>query len=298
MMERFESFDSGIEQNNKNISAPIVSSSRILYTPSAFARTSLIHLQEIGSLLARQPHVNQRSNLSSYLFFMVESGSGKLVYRDINYELRPGDCIFIDCRQPYAHSTDNDLWSLKWCHFFGPSMANIYAKYVERGGRPTFHPESLASFEDVWSKVYKVAKSSDYVRDMKINEGLTALLTLIMSESWHPGSQREGLKKQNILPIKNYLDEHYEEKITLDGLSTKFYINKYYLTRLFKEQFGVSIHNYLLQVRITHAKQLLRFTKEKVETIGRSCGIGDLHYFSRTFKKVEGISPSEYREMW
>lgn len=286
-------FNSGLDMD-----APIVSSSRILYTPSAFARTSLIHLQEIGTLQAKQPHVNQRSNLSSYLFFMVESGSGTLYYKNTTYNLVTGDCIFIDCKQLYSHSTDMDLWSLKWCHFFGPSMANIYAKYVERGGRPAFHPENLVSFEDVWSKIYIVAKSSDYVRDMKINEGLTALLTLIMSESWNPVSRRKSLKKQNILPIKAYLDEHYAEKITLDGLSTQFYINKYYLTRLFKEQFGVSINNYLLQVRITYAKQLLRFTKEKVEGIGRSCGIGDLNYFSRTFKKVEGMSPSEYREMW
>ena len=60
----------------------------------------------------------------------------------------------------------------------------------------------------------------------------------------------------------------------------------------------MSINSYLLQLRITHAKQLLRFTDETAEAIGIECGIGPLNYFSRTFKKVEGITPSEYRRQW
>lgn len=50
------------------------------------------------------------------------------------------------------------------------------------------------------------------------------------------------------------------------------------------------------QVRITHAKQMLRFTDEKIE--GMACGVGELSYFSRIFKKVEVISPKEYQRMW
>lgn len=43
---------------------------------------------------------------------------------------------------------------------------------------------------------------------------------------------------------------------------------------------------------------MLRFTDEKVEAIGMECGVGELSYFSRIFKKVEGVSPKEYRRMW
>lgn len=119
-----------------------------------------------------------------------------------------------------------------------------------------------------------------------------------MEESWHPDNQHTGTKKQNLLDLKNYLDKNYSQKITLDDLSGRFLINKFYLTRIFKAQFGVSVNNYLLQKRITHAKQLLRFTDQTVEEIGAECGMGDLYYFSRMFKKVEGISPSEYRKKW
>ena len=65
-------------------------------------------------------------------------------------------------------------------------------------------------------------------------------------------------------------------------------LNKFYLTRIFKEQFGTSINSYLIEKRITHAKQLLRFTDKSVESIGMECGMGAPYYFSRMFKNVEG----------
>ena len=275
----------------------LVDTSRILYTPSNFAKTCLIHLQEIGSLKAQKTHICKRENLASFLFFFVVSGSGTLTYNTSIYALRTGDCVFIDCKKPYSHETSENLWQLKWIHFYGPNVSNIYEKYLERGGQAIIHPKELRKFEEAWLDLYNLATTFDYIRDMRINEGLTSILTLLMAESWHPGNGK-NYKKQNLFEIKKYLDIHYREKITLDKLAEKFFINKFYLTRAFKSQYGISINNYLLQIRITRAKQLLRFTDKTSETIGLECGMGELYYFSRTFKKVEGISPSEYRRKW
>ena len=92
--------------------------------------------------------------------------------------------------------------------------------------------------------------------------------------------------------------KHYTEKVSLDALADQFFISKFYLTRVFKEQYGVSINTYVLNLRITKAKQMLRFTDKKLEDIGYQCGLGAPHYFSRIFKQVEGIAPSEFREKW
>ena len=120
-----------------------------------------------------------------------------------------------------------------------------------------------------------------------------------MEESWHPDNHaRISAKRQNLQQIKTYLEDHYQEKITLEHLSDQFFINKFYLTRIFKEEFGISINSYLTQIRITHAKQQLRFTNKTIEQIGFSCGIEDANYFSRIFKKIEGTSPGEYRKRW
>ena len=145
--------------SNSNIDS--VSSNRIIYTPSTFARSSLIHLQETGTLQATHSHKNERSGLSSCLFFIVLRGDGRLTYDGETYVLHSGDCVFIDCKKPYSHETGsnahqeqvdttidatiyttdtagptNELWSLQWVHFYGPNMGAIYRKYQERGGKP------------------------------------------------------------------------------------------------------------------------------------------------------------------
>lgn len=277
-----------------------VKSNRTIYTPSNFAKTNLMHLQEVGELQSLQLHTNSRKDLLSYLFFMIMEGAGTLVYDGREYSLSAGDCVFIDCRKPYSHTTsEENLWKLKWIHFYGPNMDGIYEKYTKRGGRPHFTPNDAKLFSGLLTDLHVIANSEDYIRDMRINEKITSLLTLIMAESWHTEHNiRTGSKKQSLQTVKIYLEEHYREHLTLDHLSRQFYINKFYLSRAFKEQFGMTIGSYLDQVRITHAKQLLRFSRITVEEIGREVGISEAGYFNRVFKRVEGISPGEYRRKW
>lgn len=276
-----------------------VDSKRILYTPSLFAKTGLIYLQEVGSLTVKEPHVSRRENLASYLFFMITSGSGVFKYEDTSYRLSAGDCVFIDCRKSYSHETSNDLWSLDWAHFDGINMRSIYNQYLDRGGKPCFRPVNCDEFTQSLKRLYEAASSDSNIRDMYIFEELTKLLTNIMEKNWDYSKKRKSKpKKQDLFKIKDYLDKNFTQKITLDDISDKFSINKFYLTRLFKEQFNVTINTYLLQLRITYAKRLLRFSDKSIEDIGIESGIGEAYYFSRVFKQVEGISPKDYRKEW
>lgn len=278
----------------------LVDSKRILYTPSEFAKTNLIHLQEIGTLHAQKPHTSSRNGLASYLFFVVTEGSGTLHYDGMSYSLSSGSCIFLDCHKPYSHSSSENLWTLKWVHFYGPNMAAIYQKYAERGGRPCFSSTHTQTYISKLESIFDIAASSSYIKDMKIYEELTTLLTLLMEDSWSTDkSQKQNpAGKRNLQDVKEYIDLHFAEKIMLENLADNFYINKYYLTRIFKEQFGMSINQYILLQRITYAKQLLRFSQHSIEQIGQLCGIADANYFTRAFKKVEGMTPGEYRKRW
>ena len=285
----------------------LVKSSRIIYTPSDFAKANLIHLQEVGELQAQRPHTSRRKNLSSYLFFMVLSGEGMLEYGGETFHLKQGECAFVDCHKPYAHNCAETLWRLKWVHFYGPNMGGIYDKYVARGGRPVLTPPDAASYERIMDEIYEIASSDANIKDMYIFEKLTSLLTLLMEQCYsQPESageernaqQKTAVKRQNLQAVKEYLDGNYHSKISLDMLAERFYINKFYLTRIFKEQFGESVNGYLLQVRITQAKQRLRFTDKSIEEIAHECGMHDANYFSRMFKKVEGVTPGEFRRLW
>ena len=152
-----------MDQELFNPQSSSVSSSRIIYTPSTFARTSLLHLQEVGSLQAVHPHISQREDLVSFLCFIVLSGEGELSYEEQTYQLSERDCVFIDCRKAYSHSTSDNLWSLQWCHFYAPSLPAVYEKYKERGGRPVFHPGDLTPFTSLLTDLYNLASSSDYI---------------------------------------------------------------------------------------------------------------------------------------
>ncbi len=276
-----------------------VKSSRIIYTPSSFARSNLLYLQETGTLQAQAPHTSRRDNLSSFLFFVVTEGSGTLVYNDIVYQLTKGDCVFINCKTRYSQCSSEDLWSLSWCHFYGSNLLGIYNKYIERGGMPVFRPKDTLHYQVLLDDIYSIAASVAYTRDMHIYDKLTSLLTFIMEESWRPEPQSEPVAlRRDMLEIKEFIDANYADKITLESLAGTFYISKHYLARRFKEQCGMTVINYIYQVRVTHAKHMLRFTNDSIELIAEKCGVSDANYFSRTFKKVEGVSPAEYRRSW
>ena len=275
-----------------------VISNRILYTPAPWAKHALLTLQEAGSLQAMHPHSSKREQLLSYLCFVVLSGTGSLDYAGKHYLLSAGDCVFLDCRNPYRHSTSEQLWTLQWCHFYGMALPAIYAKYQERGGQPVFHLDDTTPVTDLLQELYTLASSLDYIRDMKINAALNQLLTVLMSYSWHPEHAVTARKRMELDKVRAYLEEHYTENITLEELSGHFFINKYYLTKLFKEAYGITILTYLEQKRITQAKNLLRFTAMTMEEIGEAIGMKDANYFSRRFKKIEGMSPREYRKLW
>lgn len=278
----------------------LVQSNRTLYTPSIFAKTNLIYLQEAGELTALQPHSSSRESLSSYLFFIVLEGKGTIQYENQSIPLKKGSCAFINCRKPYSHcSSEKDLWKLRWIHFYGPNMDSIYTKYLNRGGNFHFTANDRAKYEDLLQEIFVIANTDDPVRDMKLYAKLVNLLTFIMEdETTGLSSISSNTTKMRLSPIKEYLDQHYTESIHLDDLAKQFFINKYYLTRIFKEQYGTSITNYIIHQRITKAKQLLRFSSHNIESISHMCGIEDSGYFTRIFKKIEGVTPREYRKAW
>ncbi|MCK9170164.1 MAG: helix-turn-helix domain-containing protein [Treponema sp.] len=95
--------------------------------------------------------------------------------------------------------------------------------------------------------------------------------------------------------IKEYLDQKYMEEVTLDSLSEHFYFTKEYLSRLFKKEFGCGIYEYVLQVRMNRAKQLLKDPSVQIQQIAEQLGYNDSNYFSKAFRTYTGISPTDYR---
>ena len=98
--------------------------------------------------------------------------------------------------------------------------------------------------------------------------------------------------------MHDYLDENYAQKINLEDLSSRFFISKFHLSREYKKIYGTTIGNELTLRRISHAKTMLRFSADSVETIALGCGFQEAGYFIKVFKRAEGMTPLEYRRKW
>ncbi len=94
----------------------------------------------------------------------------------------------------------------------------------------------------------------------------------------------------------DYIQEHYSEPVTLNEVAENIYVSTFYISRMFKKELGKSFVDYLNDVRVEKAKELLKDIKYKTYEVAEIVGISDPHYFSKLFKKYSGMTPSEYRE--
>ena len=110
------------------------------------------------------------------------------------------------------------------------------------------------------------------------------------------GKRRD--KSKNVIEMsKDYIKENFNKDISLDEISRAVNISPYYFSRIFKEGTGENFIEYLTSIRIEKAKELLSTTEYSMKEIGMMCGYSDPNYFSRSFKKNVGVTPTEYKNV-
>ncbi|MGO4495772.1 helix-turn-helix transcriptional regulator [Paenibacillus sp. 2RAB27] len=96
--------------------------------------------------------------------------------------------------------------------------------------------------------------------------------------------------------IVSYINLNYGEKLSLDKIAEKFYSSKYYLAHSFKNQLGISIGNYIKEVRLFHSYRMLGSTNDKIVTIALANGFSNVRSFNEAFKEKYKVTPAEFRE--
>ena len=275
----------------------VENSKRMIQTPSAFARSAFFYVQETGYLKLRESHIARRKNLESYLVVLVLSGSGTLMYQNQTYPLQQGSCFFIDCMAPYYHqSSDTDPWELIWVHFNG-STSKQYYEYFAGNSAPAFRPRSFQELREKLESLLDVNHRSDLSAEITSSRLIVDILSILLQDITNTREEKHA-SHLKITEVRQYLDEHYTEKFSLDELSERFFISKYHLSREFRNYYGITLNHYVIAKRITYAKKLLRFSDYSLEEIARSCGFYDTSYLNKQFKKSEGISASDFRKKW
>ena len=96
--------------------------------------------------------------------------------------------------------------------------------------------------------------------------------------------------------ILGYINNHYFENLTLESISTRYYLSTFYFSRTFKEVTGFHFIEYLNNVRIKEAKKLLINSSRSIHEIAAAVGFNNTTHFGRVFKQITGCSPSAYEK--
>ena len=108
--------------------------------------------------------------------------------------------------------------------------------------------------------------------------------------------QKKEYSNEAIEKAKEYIRQNYRKDLSLEEMSRQMDMSPYYFSKLFKEVTGSNFVEYVTGVRMDQAKKLLLQGKNSIKQICAEIGYSDPNYFSRIFKKYEGVTPSEYRE--
>lgn len=154
-------------------------------------------------------------------------------------------------------------------------------------------PEDAILISHLLDFIFKGHIISSYMDEL-IQSKILWILVLLISKN---REIHDNSKKINDLAekIKQYIDENYQENISLDVLGKHFCITVDYVSHIFKDYYGISPIKYLINVRIRAAKWLLMNTMDSVNEISYKVGYENQAYFSTLFRKVVGMSPASFR---
>lgn len=272
-----------------------------IISPTAAAKQSLVYMQENGDFLARKGYYTTREGLDSFLIKLTLAGCGLLEYGGQRAQIQAGRFYWIDCSAPHHYRTDPDAghWHVIWVHFNGATARAYYETFLKftDGGNVAALP--------VNSPVYGILRSllalyGDSENHFEMDIQASGLLTQLMVSCIGAVAcdEQSASVPAVVLEIRNHLTAHYAQRITLEDLSAKFLLNTFYLQKLFKRHIGQSPTEYLIYLRMTQAKSLLRTTQQSVSEIAYAVGIDNNSHFTRLFKKHEGMTPLDYRRLW
>lgn len=206
--------------------------------------------------------------------------------------MRCGDAIVYHPHTAYYYMAKMTKTRYLWVHFSGSSAAEIVRECGFLNAevvRPGMDEGIVAGFEGLFR---------DFVRRGQLFELSLAqnLLKILYDISLASRREKPESKTEELMArVLREMHRGYSGELTIRGLAESVYVSEGYLRALFKERFGVSPKRYLTSVRVSAAKQLLVQTDMTVERVSREVGMPDALYFSRVFRDVTGVSPTEYR---
>jgi AraC-like DNA-binding protein len=193
-------------------------------------------------------------------------------------------------------SSDKDPWSIYWIHFGGEQLPYFNSLHTVQTHFKPCHIKGSDVIFSSFSSIYK-ALELGYSTDnlMFANICLAHFISLFIYNSKHFEISHEKINCIDSAIL--YMQEHINETISLNDLSTLYHYSSSRFSSLFKQKTGYAPIDYFLQMKMQRASQQLDFTDQSIKKIAFDMGFDDPYYFSRRFTKVIGMAPTKYRSI-
>ncbi|EOR28169.1 AraC family transcriptional regulator [Clostridium sartagoforme AAU1] len=254
------------------------------------------------------PETNYHCHEDFIELSFVTSGSVDYLIEGEEYTLKKGQ-VLISNPGIYHKELFNSNTNCRELHL-GLTDINIFNNckkdFIDIGDKNvltlnTYKDEILKTCQDIVDEQKNHKQTSPFMLKSLVMKVLVLLHREINEEIPNLNSQEFSFKSREkkvlVESITKYLNENYTEDISLYTLSKNMYLSPVYISKIFKELMGDSPINYLIQIRLIKAKNLLEDSKLSIKTIAKMVGYNDPYYFSKLYKKYYGISPNKARKI-
>ncbi|MCR5753513.1 MAG: AraC family transcriptional regulator [Acetatifactor sp.] len=231
-----------------------------------------------------------------YLIHFVLSGKGIFRSHDKEYKLEAGYGFLITPGElAFYQADETEPWSYLWVGFWG-SRAE---EYLNAMGLSDRHPIfSCDKSEELYDIVRDMMEHNTYgMADELRRNGLMGVFLSVLADSAGIVAQDvEDKGNEYVRKAITYIQSNYCNPIKVTDVADFVCINRSYLYTLFENILGMSPQQFLTTFRITKAKELLESTGYSIESIALSCGYSDAMVFTKAFRAMKGMSPTQYRK--
>lgn len=276
------------------LEAGILDPSEIYFLiPSDFAVKSLYCVQHIGVFYCDPRYVVTHPYWESILMLFIDEGELEVSFRDELFLAKSGDIVLIDCRYEHSYHALDGL-KFHYFHFTGPSSVDYTHLIYQLNQSACIRGAQSEVLTNIFSNLFRLAKSQ---ANMQNEHRMSVYIHMILCELVENCSGVQPIADESIEKAIHFMEQHVTQNISLDELAENVNLSKFYFNRYFKKHVGMTPHQYFINMRIQHAKQLLATTHDSIESVAEQCGFDNTSNFIRAFKQRAGMTPTAFRKI-